>query len=393
MSPSLTIVANKNTPYVIETFDHLGKIVALETREVTREAVRDADILIVRSETKVGKDLLEGSRVRFVGTVTIGTDHVDLEYLKKQNIAFASAPGSNSQSVAEYVTSALCVLARRKNASLSGKTLGVVGVGNVGSKVVNIARALGMNVLENDPPRFREAGDRKFVSLDELMGADIISLHVPLTKSGQDATYHLFDEKRLGRMKRGAVLVNTSRGPVIEPPALKQMLETGHLSAAILDVWEGEPSVDTGLLQSVFLGTPHIAGYSLEGKVNAVQMIYEALCSYLSVPALRRAQSFLPRIASGPVSISVRSLEEALLQAMRPFYDIEQDDRQLREIIAVPQQEHAAYFMRLRANYRVRREFVNGAVSLSSSSGQVEQALKALRFNVTSPKQVESWTR
>lgn len=389
----LSIVVNKNTPYVVETFNHLGKVIALETREVTREAVRDADVLIVRSETKVGKDLLEGSRVRFVGTVTIGTDHIDMDYLQKHNIAFASAPGSNSQSVAEYVAAALCVLARRTGHSLSGKTLGVVGVGNVGSKVVTVGRALGMNVLENDPPRFRESGDRKFVPLDKLMEVDVISLHVPLTKTGQDSTFHLFDEKTIGRMRRGSVLINTSRGPVVEPQALYSALTAGQLSAAILDVWEGEPAIDAGLLQSVFLGTPHIAGYSLEGKVNAVQMVYEALCVFLSVQPVRRTQKFLPHTATGPITVTASAVEEALLQAMGPFYDIEQDDRQLRNIIGMPEQDRAAYFMRLRVNYRVRREFVNGAVSLSSRSSHVAQALKALKFSIASSKEVESWPR
>jgi len=204
-----TIVVNKNTPFIFEAFSQLGNIRMLGTSEVTPDAVRDADILIVRSETRVDRDLLEGSSVRFVGTPTIGTDHVDLEYLTGHGIVFANAPGSNANSVAEYVAAALLAWADRTGTSLGGRSIGIVGVGNVGSKVVNVARALGMVPILNDPPRMRESGDASFKSLDELMDADVISLHVPLTRTGEDKTWHLFDASRIGKMKKGPVLINT----------------------------------------------------------------------------------------------------------------------------------------------------------------------------------------
>ncbi|HEY4613263.1 MAG TPA: 4-phosphoerythronate dehydrogenase, partial [Bacteroidota bacterium] len=277
-----TIVVNRNTPSAIETFSHLGTVVALDTSDVTREAVRDADVLIVRSETRVNRDLLEGSAVRFVGTVTIGTDHIDLEYLKSKSIAFVNAPGSNSNSVAEYIAAALLVWSRRTGEALSGKTLGVVGVGNVGSKVVRVARALGMTALLCDPPLARATSDRMYRSLDELMEADFISLHVPLTTDEPDATYHLFDAARVGKMKRGSILLNTARGSVVETEALRNALSSKYLSTAIFDVWEGEPVVDVDVLHHVMIGTPHIAGYSLDGKLNALRMVYESACKFLN---------------------------------------------------------------------------------------------------------------
>src|SRR5512140_2221371 len=192
MSSKPTIVVNRNTPQVVEIFSRLGNVIALDTPEVTGQTVRNADILVVRSETKVDKALLEGSNVRYVGTVSIGTDHVDTAYLTSRDICFASAPGSNSNSVAEYMAAAFLTWSKRTGTPLRGLTLGIVGVGNVGSKVARVAEALGMRVLLNDPPLSRAGAALPLVSLDDLMGADMVTLHVPLTKSGPDATYHLF---------------------------------------------------------------------------------------------------------------------------------------------------------------------------------------------------------
>ncbi len=279
----LNIVVNKNTPSVVEVFSHLGKVTALETVDVTRDAVCDADILVVRSETKVNQDLLEGSSVRFVGTVTIGTDHVDEWYLASKGITFVSAPGSNSNSVAEYMSAALLTWSRRTGESLHGKIMGIVGVGNVGSKVLRVVKALGMKAILNDPPLARKTGELKYRPIEEVMKADFITVHVPLTKSGEDATYHLFDEARIQKMKPSSVLINASRGAVVDGIALSDALASKHLSAAVLDVWEGEPKINTKLLSQVMLATPHIAGYSLDGKLNACRMVYEAACKFTNI--------------------------------------------------------------------------------------------------------------
>jgi len=387
MPRDVHIVVNKHTPYVVQAFENIGKVTALGTREITKETVRDADILIVRSETKVNRDLLEGSRVKFVGTVTIGTDHVDEEYLAQKGITFVSAPGSNSNSVSEYITAALLELACSKNISLHEKTIGIVGVGNVGSKVWRKAEALGLRVLLNDPPLTRQGSDYPLHSLDELMEADIVTLHVPLTQTGPDVTYHLFDEKRIHSMKRGAMLFNTSRGAVIETRALNNALQEKYLAAAVLDVWEGEPSINASLLDCVTLGSPHIAGYSLDGKVNALRMNYDAVCRFLSLPVDWDRKTLLPDPAYPEIKIEEMhsSREHTLCEIVKNCYDIRLDDRLLRQLSALPKTEQGPFFQKLRAEYRIRREFFNSSVSLSSKTHEtmeIARVLQLLGFNV-----------
>lgn len=386
----LKIVVNRNTPFVVDVFSRLGEVIALDTSDVTREAVRNADILIVRSETKVDEKLLKGSRVKFVGTVTIGTDHIDLEYLRSAGIAFASAPGSNANSVAEYLTAALLVWSRRNEEPLRGKSIGVVGVGNVGSKVVRVAGALGMKVLKNDPPLARATGDPSFLPLDALMEVDFVSLHVPLTRTGDDATFHLFDATRIGKMKRGAVLVNTARGAVVDNSALTEALVSNHLSAAILDVWEREPDIDVGLLQRALIGTAHIAGYSLDGKLNALRMVYERVCRHFGFssawPVEAKSLVEVPRVFV-PEELSEEL--EILAYSVRQVYDIEYDDALLRKIAEVPRSERGAYFMKLRADYRIRREFFNSTVELLPHQSLAVNALQALGFNTLVREEVK----
>jgi erythronate-4-phosphate dehydrogenase len=382
--PLPKIVVNKHTPSVVEAFSHLGKVVALETLAVTREAVRDADILVVRSETKVNEQLLEGSSVKFVGTVTIGTDHVDERYLASKGITFVSAPGSNSNSVKEYIASALCVWSRRTGAPLAGKTIGVVGVGNVGSKVARAARTLGLNVILNDPPLSRRTGEEKYRTLDELMDADFITIHVPLTKSGDDATFHLFNDVRISKMKRGSVLMNTSRGPVVETNALTDALSSRHLSASILDVWEGEPVLDMELLSRVLIGTPHIAGYSLDGKLNACKIVYEAACRFLGVQSEWNIDTSLqPDAARIIVPSEITETDEIVRSAVKQAYDIELDDALLKKTGSLDISEHGRYFMKLRAEYRIRREFFNWCVELSSVHSEAAAILQDLGFRIS----------
>ena len=278
------VVVDKNNPLVGEAFRQFGEVQACATREITKETIHDADIIVIRSETKVTKDLLDGSKVKFVGTATIGTDHVDLEYLRSHGIGFSSAPGSNANSVAEYFVAAVLTIAKRMGFTLSGKTLGVVGVGNVGSKIVRNARVLGMKVLQSDPPLARKSANSSYLPLDELMQADIVTLHVPLTKTGSDPTYHLFEDSRINKMKKGAILMNTARGAVVDGNSLKNAIERKHLAGAVLDVWEGEPLIDVDLLSNVDIGTSHIAGYSFDGKLAAVKMTYSAACKFFGQP-------------------------------------------------------------------------------------------------------------
>jgi erythronate-4-phosphate dehydrogenase len=359
----MKIAVDRNIPLAGSGFGALGEVTLLETTAVTPGNVRDAGALVIRSETKVGPGLLEGSAVRFVGSATIGTDHIDLPYLASREIAFASAPGSNANSVKEYVLAALLTLARRRGFRLRGKTLGVVGVGNVGSRVARVARALGMTVLENDPPLARERGGGGFLPLDALMEADIITLHVPLTRTGNDPTYHLFDARRIGAMKRGSILLNTSRGAVVETRALEDALREAHIAAAVLDVWEGEPSIDAGLLALVSLGTSHIAGYSIDGKVNAASMIRAALCRFLNNASVWDPSQEIPPPPVPSIALAEGgTTEESLGRAVKACYDIEYDDRLLRGLFDVPPEGRGRFFMGLRTGYRVRREFASMSV-------------------------------
>ena len=382
MPQDIHIVVNKHTPYVVQAFEKIGKVTALGSHEITKDTVRDADILIVRSETKVNGDLLEGSRVKFVGTVTIGTDHVDEEYLAKNGISFVSAPGSNSNSVSEYVTGALLELTHIKGFSLHEKTIGIIGVGNVGSKVWRKAEALGLQVLLNDPPLERQGSGYPLHSLDELMEADIVTLHVPLTHSGPDATYHLFDENRIRRMKHGAILINTSRGAIVETEALKITLLDKHLAAAVLDVWEGEPTISGSLLELVTLGSPHIAGYSLDGKMNALQMNYESVCRFLSLPVDMDIKKLMsdPALPEIKIETTTLSIEQTLREIVKKCYDICLDDRCLRQLAIIPEKERGKYFQKLRAEYRMRREFFNSTVSLLNKANKAEEFAGVLRL-------------
>lgn len=380
----MLIVLDAKNSLVSSAFRRFGTVRVLATPEITRDTVRDADALIIRSDTTVDASLLEGTHVRFVGTATIGTDHVDLEYLRRSGIRFASAPGSNATSVAEYVLAALLVVAEADGMELSALTIGIVGVGNVGSRVERMARALGMRVLLNDPPLGRATGDNRFLPLEELMGADIVTLHVPLTREGEDATFHLFDAARIGRMKQGSLLVNTARGGVVDTSALVRALAGGHLGGAILDVWEGEPAIDTDLLRASTLATPHVAGYSLDGRLNAARMLFEALRDFSG----HDVSWSLPEDVPPPEHPVIRlpttpgTFQQALSFAVRHCYDVERDDADLRAMVALDAAERARHFQRLRSGYRVRREFSSSRVIFSPGGRSYGDMFSVLGFLV-----------
>lgn len=378
----MRIVIDRNIPFGESVFRTLGQVTALETVDIQPPAVKTADVLIIRSETRVNAALLEGSPVRFVGTATIGTDHVDTEYLAGCGIGFASAPGCNANSVAEYIAAALLTLSHRLDFGLAGKSLGIVGIGNIGSKVVKVGQALGMQVLQNDPPLARKTGESRFLPLDDLMDADIVTLHVPLNRTGPDATYHVFDAARIGAMKPGAILINASRGAVVETPAIRNALVNKHLAGAILDVWEKEPSINAELLSLVSLGTAHVAGYSLDGKVNAVRMVYHALCKFLGVQPVWTAWDKLPAPDVPKISLSSAAgkKEETLRKTVAQCYDIELDNRLLHEMLLQPEDQRTSYFMKLRTGYRMRREFFATTVEVPPGLEPIDNILKALGF-------------
>jgi len=367
---SVTIVADENIPYVSEAFGDLGRVRVTPGRAMTAGTVKDADILLVRSVTRVNEQLLGGSNVKMVATATVGTDHVDQAYLSRSGIAFADAAGSNANSVAEYVTAAILTMAHRDGMRVAEKVVGVIGVGNVGSKVVCKCRALGMTVLKNDPPVKDKTGSDEYIDLPDLLAAsDIVTLHVPLTVSGRWPTYHMVDGTFLNSLRAGCLLVNTSRGSAVDGQALNKAIGSARVKA-VLDVWENEPNISVATLAEVAVGTPHIAGYSLDGKVNGTQMIYDAVCGFLGEQPTWRSRQVMPapQVPVLAVDPHEREDQQVVRDVVRQIYDIEEDDRRLREIAAFEPGARSKHFDQLRKHYPVRREFFNTELEFAGSA-------------------------
>ncbi|MBR5075894.1 MAG: 4-phosphoerythronate dehydrogenase PdxB [Bacteroidales bacterium] len=375
----MKIVCDNKIPFLRGVFEPYSEVVYLPGADTTPAVVRDADAIVTRTRTRCDAALLAGSSVKVVASATIGYDHIDTAWCGEHGIVWRNAPGCNSGSVKQYVGAVLCALARRHALSLEGMTLGVVGVGNVGSKVAETAETLGMKVLLCDPPRARREGPYAFVSLDELVAeSDIVTLHVPLTREGEDATWHLFDARRLASMRPSQILVNTSRGPVVDAAALKAALQAGNLRAAVLDVWEGEPEPDRELMELLDIATPHIAGYSADGKANGTMMSVRTVASVLGLPLTEWRPEGIPAPAQPlefTLDASGKSLQEVLSEALLYTYDILADDRALRA--------HPECFEQLRGDYPVRREPSAFTVRLQGSPPETEERLALLGFNVS----------
>lgn len=378
----MKIIADANIPFVKECFSSIGEVTTVGGREITPWVVADADVLLVRSITPVGIDLLAGSKVRFIGTATIGFDHIDLGFLESKNIGFASAPGSNANSAAEYVIAGLLDIGQKYALDLEGKSIGIIGVGNVGSKVAKKCAAVGMEVYLNDPPLGRQTGDAKYLPLEKLYDCDFITFHTPLTFEGQDKTYHLADENFFKSLKDGCVFINASRGAVVDSDALMSALKSGRLRAVVLDVWENEPDIDIELLQMVDLGTPHIAGYSLDGKIAGMIMIYKAACEYFEIEPKFGMEDFLPEPAVPELKLNpnIRNDQDALLSAVQKIYRIDKDDARLRRVLDKPAEDRGKYFDGLRKNYQVRREFQNTSVIVKDSDPNLAKKLIGIGF-------------
>ncbi|MCL4219387.1 MAG: 4-phosphoerythronate dehydrogenase, partial [Candidatus Hydrogenedentes bacterium] len=299
-------------------------------------------------------------------------------------IAFASAPGSNANSVGEYITAALLTLADWRGFKIQNKTLGIIGHGNVGKRVEAEARALGMRYILNDPPLERETIDDTYRPLAELLEqSDIITTHVPLTKEGPDATHHMMNRDFFERAKTGVIIMNTARGAVAKGNDLRDALESGKVGASVLDVWENEPNIDLNLFANLALGTPHIAGYSFDGKVNGTRQIYEAACAFLRIEPAWEPEPLLPAPDRPEIRVEgVTDLMEAVRSAVLTVYDIRQDDKALRRIITMPAEERAAEFDGLRKNYPRRREFRNTRVIVEPSDSETQEVLANLGFRV-----------
>ncbi|MCE2571630.1 4-phosphoerythronate dehydrogenase [Motilimonas eburnea] len=372
----MKIFLDSNIPFAREMFSELGELHFFEGRRVTPDQVADADVLLVRSITQVNQDLLSNNKgLTFVGTATIGMDHIDKAYLAARNVPFVSAPGCNKESVAQYVVSAILVHAEKHLINLQGKTVGIVGAGNTGSAVWQKLTALDMKCLLCDP-LLEQAGDnRQFVDMKAIMDCDFISLHVPLTTEGEFATQHLFDQQRLRQLNHEQVLINTSRGGVIDNQALLARVETGCLPTLILDVWENEPDIETELLPYTAIATPHIAGYSLEGKANGTDVLYQALCQHLGISGKKRVADYLPKAVVDNIQINAELNQNLIKSLVHLVYDVRRDDHIMRAEINEPNG-----FDLMRKHYRERREFSTLSVSLGAN--QDARLLAALGFTI-----------
>jgi erythronate-4-phosphate dehydrogenase len=370
-----------------EAFSTLGEVVVLPDRKIRSADLTDADALVIRSKTRVDSALLGGTAVRFVGTATAGFDHIDPDAVARAGAVWTAAPGCNADSVAEYVAAALLRLSHRTVRPLAGLTLGIVGVGQVGSRVARVANALGMRALLNDPPRRRNEPDNaSLVSLDEtLAGADIVTLHVPLSEDGPDATRNLAGAAFFDRLKPGAWFFNASRGEVTHEPSLRNALESGRISRVVLDVFDREPEIAPDLVLRADLATPHIAGYSTDGKLKGTLQVYQEACRGFGRPAIWNpaegdTPAPTPRIEVDPGS---ERIEVALDRIVSRVYEIESDDAPLRAAAGKGPETLTSEFERLRKTYPDRREFVHTTVRLATPHPALEAALRGLRFRVT----------
>jgi erythronate-4-phosphate dehydrogenase len=379
----MILAVDQAIPYWEDAFSEFGEVRPFPGRDLRREDIRDVDILVVRTVTPVNASVLEGSSVRFVAAASAGIDHIDLNCLKRRGIRFGSAAGCNANAVSEYVLTALHVIALRRNWNLSAKSLAVIGVGNVGSRVADKARALGMEVLLCDPPLRDSTGDLQYRDLEDVLEADILSFHVPLVYEGPYPTWHMVDRKMLDRLSPRQFLINTARGAVFDNRELRSALREGKLEGVILDVWEEEPRIDYFLLELADIGTPHIAGLTLDGKIRATEIARGQLCSFLGVQSAWNTDALYPArrvIAPEQKTTGQNAVLSILLQA----FDILKDDRDLREIGSAAAKRAADSFDRMRNHYLLRPEFNHFAVDLGGQHGDLAVPFAALGFALRS---------
>ena len=347
----MKIVADENLAFTEYFFSEFGDIQHKSGRTLVHKDVADAEALLVRSVTKVNQALIENTAIKFVGSATIGTDHLDIPFLEKNNIAWSNAAGCNAQAVAEYVITALLKLKPELLHANEAFSLGIIGLGNVGKRLATMAKLLGWKVIGFDP--FVEIESIHQVSLKELLKtADAVSIHVPLTKSGDYPTLHLIDSDAFLEMKDDAILINSARGPVVSESALIEDLQKTKRQV-VLDVYEHEPEISEELLSLITLATPHIAGYSLEGKARGTQMIYEAFCKTFNHKIYKQFESQLP--VAEPY-FQEQDLKTALATHLNEVYDISRDDVNLRACLNQGKVDQLA-FDHLRKNYPLRREW------------------------------------
>lgn len=369
------IVLDENIAYP-ECFEVFGNVTRIKGREISNSILKDCDFLIVRSVTKVDEQLLKNTNVKFVGTATSGTEHIDLECLKKNKIYFADAKGCNSFAVAEYVITAISKLLSETDEYFYDKTIGIIGFGNIGTKVAKMCQALGMKVKINDPPLERINKSFQSKPLNEILNCDIITLHVPLTFQGVDKTFNLLDDN-ISLIKENSILINTSRGGVVNELKLLEILSKKKIKL-ITDVWLNEPDINIDLLSKSEIATPHIAGYSIEGKVNGTKMIFEQLNNFLGTNyqfdfSISKSNKEILEFDS---DLSLKNLYELL----KRIYDIKNDTFEMKKMLDIKADERKSYFDELRKHYHHRKSFKDFIIKTSNKI--LKDVLENLRFQV-----------
>jgi erythronate-4-phosphate dehydrogenase len=368
------IVIDKNIRGAEDTFAHHGELVEIDGREIRKHHLLDADLLIIRTTTRANAELLEGTPVRFVGTTAIGTDHLDIPWLEHQGIHWCNAPGCNADSAAQYTLAMIWLACQRLGRKLEDQRVGIIGRGNVGSRVQKLMAALGVETVANDPP-LADEGVKGLVSQAEALSCDIVSLHVPLTNDGPYPTLQMIGAEQLARMPQGALLVNAARGNVVNGPDILNAVRAGAVNAA-LDCWPGEPDLDPELLKRVVVATPHVAGYSDDGKRNGTWIVYKLFCEWAGLEYPGNADSGRQRIR-----LAVEHSGTALDTALRAACFVHEHDTALRALTEMPPAEIATHFDRLRKDYPYRRDFHGWDVSCNDPAAAHTLALLGFAVN------------
>lgn len=367
----MKVIADKTVPYLRGILEPIAEIDYIDSKDFTPEVVREADALIIRSIDKCTKGLLEGSQVRLITTATIGFDHIDTHYCNEAGIVWKNAPGCNAASVGLYVISSIVAIALKKGENLRGKTIGIVGVGHVGSIVERLCDTMGMRVLRNDPPRELKEGSNKFVSLERIAKeSDIITLHVPLTREGEFATYHLADRKFINTLERKPWLINSCRGAVHDTKALLEGKRSGKIGELVIDCWENEPDIDRELLKEATIATPHIAGFSADGKANGTLACLNNIEQQFNI-TIDRKGDVQPPAPSNPIIDLDKFSDHRIGRAILECFNPENIDQKLR---STPDR-----FEWFRANYNHPREF--HAYQVVNSRVEEREILTRLGFN------------
>ena len=378
------IVADQQIAFAVDYFSGLGEVHLVDGRKISPDTVSQADILLVRSVTPVDSGLLTKSRVKFVASATSGIDHIDTGYLEKNGVGFAHAGGCNARSVAEYVLSCLLIWAEQREVNLLEKKMGIIGHGHIGRILHELLKIIGINCLINDPPLKIETKHDFYCDLDEVLSADILSLHVPYVSEGEYPTDNLVNRKFLDKVKDSVLLINTSRGEVIDESALIDFIGVNKGVSLVLDVWKNEPLININLLKEVCIGTPHIAGYSLDGKLNATRMLYIQACEFfgrdksnvdVQTYSLTGTREFFPDINLDE--------NELIKFAVLSHYDARSDGAALKMMLDLDNSQRGIYFDQLRKNYPVRREFPATRIHLNPNQSGIAEKLQALGFMVS----------